>query len=145
MDNLPDIVSAATAVLALFLSIVSYAKTRKVERQQYKLNAHELKKIEDEAKMMNTAVIELVLTINGNNKMIRVENKGLCLAENVRLTSLNPEVTILSMCKDTSFDLMAGGCQSFNIHIPSLDKPVCFKVTWTDGRGQREDFFNIIR
>lgn len=145
MEKMSDIISSATSILALFLSIVSYAKSRKIEKQQYKINAHELKKIEEEANMMNTAVIELVLTMNGKNNTIRVENKGLCLAENVRLTPLNSEVTILSINKNASFDLMAGGCQSFNINIPALDEPVYFKVTWTDGRGQREDFFNIIR
>lgn len=76
MDNLPDIISAATAVLALMFSLLSYVKTRKIENQQYKINKEELERISKQKEWSNRANVTVRTFRDKNLRFFVIENEG---------------------------------------------------------------------
>ena len=139
MEKMSDIISSATSILALFLSIVSYAKSRKIENQQYRINSYELSKIEEEKKRLLLAELRLSLTRIEGGRMLYIENIGLSNALNIEITPINQCVIITSNIK--SFTLLPNSSVSLNI-IPYANKEKArFIVKWEDEAGQHEELF----
>ena len=139
MDKLPDIVSAATAVLALIFSLLSYVKTRKIENQQYRINSYELSKIEEEKKRLLLAKLRLSLTRIEGGRMLYIENIGLSNALNIEITPINQCVIITSNIK--SFTLLPNSSVSLNITPYANKEKARFIVKWEAEADQPEELF----
>ena len=139
MDNLPDIISSATAVLALIFSLLSYVKTRKIENQQYRINSYELSKIEEEKKRLLLAELRISLTKIKGGRMLYIENIGLSNALNIEITPINQCVIITSNIK--SFTLLPNSSVSLNITPYANKEKARFIVKWEDEAGQHEELF----
>lgn len=141
MKNIPDIISAATSILALFLSIVSYTKSRKIEKQQYKLNAHELKKIEEEENRQRLAILSVSVPLKEGRRILLIENNGYSSACDIKITPINECVIVTSIVEP--FHLLPNSSVLLNI-IPYRDKERAkFNIAWKDEAGQHEELFTV--
>ena len=76
MEKLSNIISASTSVLAFIFSLVSYIKTRKIEKQQYKINKEELEKIAKKKEWSKRANVTVRTFRNKSQRFFVLENEG---------------------------------------------------------------------
>lgn len=85
-----DIVSIALSAFAIVLTIVMYFKhDKRLKKQEEKLNAYQLKKIDEEESENKKALIKgNILKGNKGSRVLKVFNSGKAIARNIRVEYL---------------------------------------------------------
>lgn len=79
------------AFFSLIIAAVSFLKTRKLEKQQFKLNEYALAEKKREIEELKHASVKLepVSKINSHYMTVRIINNGKCDARQIKVTFLN--------------------------------------------------------
>ena len=85
-----DIISLGFSLLAIILTITMYYKhDKRLKEQEAKLNAYQIKKIEDEETENKKALVKgHIVTGNKGSRMLKVFNSGKAVARNIRVEYL---------------------------------------------------------
>lgn len=103
-----DIISIALSAFAIVLTIVMYFKhDKRLKKQEEKLNAYQLKKIDEEESENRKALIRgNIVKGNKGNRVLKVFNSGKAVARNIRVEYLGDMENIIPRDDHFPYELL---------------------------------------
>ncbi|WP_321517944.1 hypothetical protein [uncultured Bacteroides sp.] len=142
-----DIISPVLSLIAIALTIVMYFKhDKRLKRQEEKLNAYQLKKIDNEEAENKKAQIKGNIVKSGNgSRVLKIFNSGKSIARNVRIEYLGDMEGIIPRDNHFPYELLnpQDNTEIYLLLCGGASK-LSIKYIWDDESKEGNEFTQIL-
>ncbi|MEA4984156.1 hypothetical protein SDC9_56001 [bioreactor metagenome] len=142
-----DIISIALSAFAILLTIIMYFKhDKRLKKQEEKLNAYQLKKIDNEESENKKALIKgNIIKGNKGSRVLKVFNSGKAVAHNIRVEYLGDMESIFPRDDHFPYELLnpQDSSEIFLLLAEGASK-LHIKFIWDDDFKKDNEFVQIL-
>ena len=142
-----DIISIVLSAFAIVLTIIMYFKhDKRLKKQEEKLNAYQLKKIDEEESENKKALIKgNIVKGNKGSRVLKIFNSGKSVARNIRVEYLGDMEHIFSNDDHFPYELLnpQDGSEIFLLLLEGASK-LHVKFIWDDDFKKDNEFIQML-
>lgn len=142
-----DIISIALSAFAIVLTITMYLKhDKRLKKQEEKLNAYQLKKIDEEESENKKALIKgNIVKGNKGSRVLKIFNSGKSVARNIRVEYLGDMEYIFPRDDHFPYELLnpQDGSEIFLLLAEGASK-LHVKFIWNDDSKNDNEFIQML-
>lgn len=142
-----DIIGIALSAFAIVLTIVMYFKhDKRLKKQEEKLNAYQLKKIDEEDSENKKALIKgNIVKVNKGSRVLKIFNSGKSVARNIRIEYLGDMEYIFPRDEHFPYELLnpQDGSEIFLLLSEGASK-FHVKFIWDDDSKKDNEFTQML-